>query len=236
MPSVKRSLTYGGAVSRKKRKVTVATVNAKVNKVLRTQEKKAFDWAVKSNQSSPRVYFTPTGTVDNLTAIPGGDDINQREGRRIALDSLMFRYHIRMGTTGGALDNYRLMIVCDKYPNAGVASAAEILDFSTIIAGEEALAPLNLGNRDRFQVLYDDTSGTAAKLQKYGTATEGQLTDVIQKKYLKMDKQTTYADLTATVPQTGALLLVTVGNQWASATVAPSHHWTWVSRTRFIDS
>lgn len=224
----------------KKRHVTVASVNSKVNKIMRTQEKKAKDFGVKAlNVTSS--FYSPSGNVVNLIDIVQGDDIDSREGRRISVESFLLRYHIRYseptGGSGNALATIRTLVVWDKYPNGSLASGAEILDFSGIINGEEALAPMNLGNRDRFQVLFDDTNGLHkdAIRQNYGTGTLEE-SEVTCKTFVKVNKQSTWSDSTASVPTTGALLLVTVGNQWADASLQPQFRMTLVNRTRFIDS
>lgn len=211
----------------------------RVAKLERAVEHKSKDFAVKSSYISPTKYFTPTGQIEVLNDMGQGDTLDTREGRRASMESLTMRYQIRINDVGGGLANYRLMIVWDKYPNNGVATADEILDFSTVIDGEEALAMPNLGNRERFQILYDDTNGIAPGKgikQVYGTSGGNLECDFSQKHYLKINKQSIWGGDLETLPTTGALLLVTVGNKFGDATQVPIHAWTGVFRTRFTDS
>lgn len=219
--------------SSKRPRLSLSTVNAKVNALNSRIERKSKDFADKSPMAS---VFVPTGSVFVLNDIATGDNIDQREGRRITTESLLMRYHIRTGDA--SLGNYRLMIVWDRYPGGVKAVSSDILDFSGVIDGEEALAPLNLSNRDRFQVLYDDTNGLGpgCHRQVYGTSAGVEEQDVTCKHYINLGEATTYASEINGVAQTGALYLVVLGNQWTSATSGVQGFWTGVFRTRFSDA
>lgn len=226
----KRSASVG--TSRKKAR----TLAARVSKIEATIEHKSIDFAAKADATSPTVYFKPTGQVTVLNEISAGDDLSNREGRRAMVESCFMRYHIRLRSAD--LAEYRHMLVWDKYANGAKATAEEILDFSGVIDGEEAMAPLNLENRDRFNVLYDDTNGVghpSLDRQGYGTASAGEAQDVQQKAYVKVGKVSTWGGI-SNVPTTGALLLVTLGNTWTSPTAAPTQNFVGVYRTRFTDA
>lgn len=223
---------------KKKGKLTLSKVNAKVNKLIRAQDKKHIDYSVKWNETSTPasdILFKPTGTATVLNPITQGDGESNRDGNRAFMDSLLLRYHVRLADP--TLATYRLLVIWDEAALGGIA-ANKYLDFSAVIAGEEALAPIRLDQSSTFKVLYDDTNGLGAGASKDVSvtgATVDMVTDVTCKRFIPIGSQSRWEVDGSTNPTSGAIVLVTVGNQWASATANPVQAGTLVARVRYTD-
>lgn len=119
--------------------------------------------------------LTATPTAVLLNGCIQGTDGTTRIGRKISLKKLLFRMNITFqenttgGTAAGSLaGNVRLLFVYDKQTNGAVPLSTDILLSATVTS------PMNLDNRDRFQVIADkvyhvspvDNAGAYVKLYK----------------------------------------------------------------------
>lgn len=142
----------------KKRKSTVATLSRAVRQIQRSQESKWHDVSVAS---------ATAGQVEPLTNVPLGDDSISRDGRKITLTSLMIRIVAVGSNATGVYGFPRLVIVYDKVPN-GVLPAA-----TDIFTSAASTAFMNLNNRNRFKVLYDNMGGLGHNRDPYNISTLG---------------------------------------------------------------
>lgn len=156
-----------------------------------------------------------TGSVTalNLTAV--GDDNTTRDGRQICNRSVhVFGLLFPTDSTVAASYN-RVMVVWDSQPNSGTIAA-----ITDILVASNSVSSTNLNNRERFTILRDLKFGCGAS---NNTATQsysdGSNTYPIDMFIPLKDIKTTYSGTTATIGSvaTGALLLVTIGNQAASS-------------------
>lgn len=111
-------------------------------------EKKFLDTFVSSDITTD---VNPSVTPINLLA--AGTDANQRIGRKVEIKSIQVRSDIKMKDVGTAQFG-RFMLVYDKQTNGATPALTDILDTGSSPTPTTAL--LNINNRDRFAVLYDD--------------------------------------------------------------------------------
>jgi len=156
-----------------------------------------------------------TGTVTalNLTAV--GDDNTTRDGRQIINKSVHVQGILSPEDRTTNTNLARMLLVWDSQPNSGTIAA-----ITDILTAATSVAPTNLNNRERFRILRDcryacginDNTATQA-------FSNGNNTYMINE-YVKLGGvKTTYSGTTAAIGSvaTGALLMVTIGNQAAGA-------------------
>jgi len=174
--------------------------------------------------------LTGSVTALNLTAV--GDDNTTRDGRQICNRSVHVQGFLRPETAGNSSVNLaRLMLVWDSQPNSGaIATIANILTASTSVSNT------NLDNRARFTILRDHMVAVGGQDAATATTTWVQSPTVSELDWFVplRDAVTTYSGTTATigVVATGALLLVTIGNQAAN----DGHNFFATTRLRFTDN
>lgn len=169
-----------------------------------------------------------TGSVTalNLTAV--GDDNTTRDGRQIIVTSCHIRGLITNQDASTATSLARWLLVWDKQPNGAIATIANILAAATSISST------NLNNRERFVILRDKQYGVG-QIDTTATQTYTIAPGVHEcNEYVKINARTTYGGTAADIASvaTGALLLVTIGNQAA----ASGAQLTAATRVRFTDS
>lgn len=227
------SISFSQTRPRKRKRVSAGPTKSIAGRVKRLEasiEHKSKDYVLNNNTS-----HVNNGTVIQLLEIATGDDIDEREGRRIRVESIQMRHHVNhTNTTGlGGLADFRTALVWDKFPNAGTPAYSDIYELTSFAEGENAIAPLNLKNRDRFQVIYDDCNGVGKGVtQRFGT---GSSVDLIHtdNMFRKVGKMTTYGDTDK--PVTGGLLLVLCAS--ASTDSAPlTINTKAYARIRFTDA
>lgn len=218
--------------TRKKPRLSLTKVNAKVNRLIRAQDKKHFDIAIKGDQTANPPQFPATGRATVLNAIPQGDGASNRDGNRAFMESVLLRYHLRLSDP--TLGTYRVLVVWDHSVDSGVA-AGKYLDFTAVDPGNEALAPLSMGEGAEFRVLYDDTNGLGGHRQVVAGADGSEITDVQVKRYIRIGEQARWFNDAATNPTSGGIVLVTVGNTFIGPTATPIHAWAFSSRVRYTD-
>lgn len=183
----------------KKRKVTAITKLKKdVRRIKKSQELKWHDVNLTSATG---------GQVEPLNNVPLGDDATSRDGRKIMMTAC-----ISKGNVGGvsAFGYPRYAIVYDMAPN-GVLPAASDIFTSTV-----GVAQVNLNNRNRFKILWDNHGGLGLGRDPFNlTPGTGSSTAYVWNDYIKLrDMITIYKDTgsgTTAGTTTGALYAVFLG-------------------------
>lgn len=106
-------------------------------------EKKVADIGHTNYGASTTAVFTL------LNGIAVGDDITNRDGRRVHLKSLFIRGFVGPEDSNTTFQLARLLVVYDKQANGGTPVTTDVLNTAT------ATAPMNLNNRERFKVILD---------------------------------------------------------------------------------
>ncbi len=129
-------------------KRTAAGLN-EIRKLINVEEK-YIDYNFTSNP-------TQTGTVDYVSAIIQGTDVNQRLGDSIKLQHIEFNYGV---TASGADAFVRVLLVRDMENGGASPSVANILEVNG--TAKTVFSSKNFLNRNRFAVLYDETTTLTA--------------------------------------------------------------------------
>lgn len=156
------------------------------------------------------VTTTPSITIVN--AMAQGTDSDDREGRKIHMQSLMVKLHITNEADNTKYsDLMRVMVVYDKQANKAAPVIGDLLDATTMVANK------NINNRDRFTVLGDEI--VHLKRDAAYSATVGVYSWYYERFFQLRNKQTTYSDAAAGVGSvtTGALYVVYFGTIAAAA-------------------
>ena len=169
-----------------------------------------------------------TGSITLLNGVATGTDFTDRVGRKTTMKSVYVCGLLESQDGTGGDNLTRVMIVYDSQPNGAIAVMTDILKTA------DSRDQINLNNRDRFQILYDTVQPLAEENISTATLTVAGSPSVgMIKKYIKLNHEVLYAGTTAAIAsiQTGALLLVTVGNKGVNA----GHKLTGSTRVRFTD-
>lgn len=129
-------------------KRTAAGLN-EIRKLINVEEKYV-DYNFTSNP-------TQTGTVDYVSAIVQGLDVNQRVGDSIKLQGIELNYGI---TASGADAFVRVLLVRDMENAGSTPTVANILEVNA--TAKTVFSAKNFLNRNRFSVLYDETTALTA--------------------------------------------------------------------------
>jgi len=172
-----------------------------------------------------------TGSVTLINGVATGSDYSNRIGRKITIKSAQLMGLVQPeASAASGPTKYRVMLVWDSQPNGVIATIADIFTAAT------SAGFLNLANRERFRVLKDvqgvigysliDTTAT----QAVAVSPNPGCRNVSVFKRLNLD--TIYDGTGAVIGdvQTGALLLVTIGNLAAGA------NFIGAARVRFTDA
>jgi len=162
------------------------------------------------------------GQVTPVNLVATGTDFNNRIGRKIIIKSFQVRsiFTLEDPTEPNAI---RCMLVYDKQTNGNLPGIADILDTATAANAQAAM--VNLNNRDRFVILMD-------KIYRLNI---GAQTNMVFKKYKKLNHETVYSGTTAAIGSiaTGGLYWVTLGNRAAGVVDVDQAS---TCRIRFVDA
>ncbi len=153
-------------------------------------------------------------TVFPMNVIPQGVDDRNRIGDKIVMKSFACRlaFTLAANVTPGPSQYVRCMLVYDRQPNGGLASAANILeDVSSTDANVRLASPHNIEYRLRFRVLWD----SLVYVTNQNVATRV----FIRRKFLKHTVQYNGGGADISNIHTGSLLLVLVGEADSTADV-----------------
>lgn len=170
-----------------------------------------------------------TGTVTLLNGTAQGSDFSNRIGRKATMVAVQLEGQIiPADLTNTASSKCRVMLIYDAQPNGALPAITDILTAST------SNAFMNLNNRDRFKVIADVNESIGHVVDTATQAQAGSPTVHNVSVYKKINLETIYDGTTAAIAdvQTGALLLVTIGNQAAGA----GGLYFGAVRVRFIDA
>ncbi len=119
------------------------------------------------------VNITTVPVIVQLSNIPQGDTTITRDGAQCKMIGVDFNYMlIRNGSS--VIQRVRVMLVIDKQTNQAIYLNTDLLEDITV--NDNIVAPRNLDNSHRFQVLYDRTHSLNVTQST-----------VVVKKYIKKD-------------------------------------------------
>lgn len=172
-----------------------------------------------------------TWGVALMNGVAQGVEYNQRIGRQATMKSIIFNgnvFNLATASLNAFNGAYcRLVIVYDTQPNSGTIPTG-----TDIFVLNDPNSPLNLNNRDRFQVLMDVRKQVSAFTMNATPAlTAGSPSNSYFKKYKKCNKEIIFSGVGATLGSisTGALYLCII----ADAAVAALDYYV---RVRFTDN
>jgi len=178
----------------------------------------------------------PAGlTPGCLNQISCGTDYTQRVGRKILMKSLLMRFVAAIDPTANLNSGnvYRIIIYVDLQNNGAAPALADLLQIGG--ATFSYLSPINLANRDRIKILYDQTLTCPAFNV---TNAFGQPSPMSFKVYLpKLNQETIYntagnpATPLVTDINTGALMFTIVSQNQDGGC-----KWNAYFRVRFVDA
>jgi len=198
-------------------------------------EKKYVDIAVDASntvftlgQSSLVTAAAPNQAVFQLlNGLALGTTGITRIGRQITIKSFLIRMAVNAASTGSA-GILRLLILWDSQANGAAPSAADVFETST--DSSILVSPLNLSNRERFQVVMDKVYNIGG-----AGAVDGVPPDTIHiEKFKKMNKIVTFNGGNAgTVGDiaTNSLYMITISTAFTAAPLTSYH-----TRIRFTDA
>lgn len=211
MPKRSRSFSVPSGRSLKRRNAmgysSRPSLATKVNKLIRSQELKNND------VTATTLSTTAVGVVVSLNTILAGDDITQRNGRKITLNSSMLRWHGFM--TDGVVTapaSYRVVLVYDRQPNGTAPVWLDV--FQTAVATTDR----NVNNRDRFKIVYDNfmsaKKGYLNIVSSAGAGGTGYESGFYDQTYKKLRNMTSeYASTASAVPLHGGFYLMVLTDQ-----------------------
>lgn len=177
------------------------SLTAKVNQLIANQEYKIID------VSNTTLVTGATGTVVPLNSIAAGDDITQRNGRKINMTSSMLRFHLFLADgVPAAPMSMRLALVYDRQPNGAAPVWTDV--FQTAVAASDR----NVNNRDRFKIVYDNYNsakkGYLSIATPTGGGTSGYESGFYDQNYAKLTDMTVeFATTASAVPLHGGYFL-----------------------------
>jgi len=155
---------------------------------------------------------TTTGSVILLNGIASGDDYNQRDGRRVILDSISIKGDMFYSSATAAhnVDIVRMMLIYDKQTNGAAPAIADVL------VNANADSHYNVNNLGRFDVLIDKTWS----LPQVPAATASAVTFPKIKLGRSIKRGTQYSGTGSSVASiaSGGLYLILIGSQAFSGT------------------
>lgn len=165
--------------------------------------------------TTPGPNFLLNGLVPDSTA-------TGRIGRKVVMKSLLVRVELRLAATSTGGGFLRYLVVYDRQSNAAAPAVTDIL-----LADTES-SPMNLSNKDRFQILAEGTTQVASANGNF-CSTEINI-------YKKLDHPVQYnAGIAGTIAdiQTGAVYIL-FAQSGGIGTAAPFAIWR--SRVRYSDN
>lgn len=185
---------------------------------------------VDTSASNLAVSTTPQFVL--LNGVATGTDYNTRVGRKTLLKSLYVRINFKFNSNNPVAGvACRLMIIQDKQSNGAVPTIANVLQTGNYID------PINLDNRERFNVLMDKLYTFFPASTSAGPIIGGgnPITKTV-KVYKKLNLATIFSGVGATIGsiQTGGIWMLWVTDTGVAAT--PHYLLDYYSRVRFVDS
>lgn len=172
---------------------------------------------------------TTAGAITLINGVAQGTDFTNRIGRKILMKSILQNWMLypNSSTNMAAGDVVRVMTIYDNQPNSGSTPAV-----TDVLVTADVNSPLNLNNRDRFQVLLDKRFPMGGAQYSVGSLSTGSPLMRHKSTYKKCLKDVIFSGTGSTLGsiQTGALYYLTI-SKTNNATTLDSYH-----RVRFSDS
>ncbi len=131
---------------RKNNKITVTTVNKKVNKLARTLKPEMHVRTISVNSAT----ISNTGLIQQLDLIPEGDNINTRTGLKVRIKGIGIHGHLARSATTNNVTAVRIMIFVDLRQEIDAKTTPAVLLQET-----HPLSYLNQARTDRFRILFN---------------------------------------------------------------------------------
>lgn len=163
--------------------------------------------------TATNVAVANTWTVVLINGIAQGADFNQRIGRKSQMKSILFNGNFfPVPTTSNALQGtyMRAVIIYDAQPNSGALPAG-----TDIFSTADPNSPMNLNNRDRFQVVLDVRKQIGSfSINATPALATGSPNNAYWNKYKKCNKETIFSGVTGTIGaiSTGSMYLCFIGD------------------------
>jgi len=197
--------------------------NARLKRAMQgLQEKKVVDTAAATYVCST------TGSVTAINLAAEGTDFTNRLGRKTTNVAVQLEGLLEPIDTITAACKARIMLIYDAQPNGALPAITDILTAAT------SQSFMNLNNRDRFKILCD-INRTIGGTDNTATQSYAQSPSVYNiSVYRKINLDTIWSGTTAAIGSvgTGALLLVTIGDQGGTA----GANFNGAVRVRFVDA
>jgi hypothetical protein len=184
-----------------------SSISPAVRSYLRGPELKFLD------STATNVAVTTTWQGLLINGIAQGSDFNQRIGRKSTMKSILFNGNFfPTASTANAYQGIymRTVIIYDTQPNSGTFPTG-----TDIFVSNDPNSPLNLNNRDRFQVLLD-VRKQLGSFQTDATPklVAGSPSNAYWNKYRKCNKETIFSGTAATLASisTGSMYLFFIGD------------------------
>lgn len=183
--------------------------------------------------TNTNIALTTTWAVAHINPIAQGTDNNSRIGRQAMMKSIIFNgncFNLATASLNAFNGAYcRFVIIYDKQPNSPAGSTPPSgLDVFVL---NDPNSPMNLNNRDRFEVILDVRKQVSAFLMNATPAlAAGSPGNSYFKKYRKLNKEIIFSNTGAPLVNisTGAMYIYVI----ADAAVAALDYYT---RIRFTD-
>lgn len=159
------------------------------------------------------------GIVLFLNQLAQGVSNGQRIGSQVSIKSCAYRYELDLPAlpANQVPTSGRVMLIWDKQPNGSLST------YTNIFGVNNYLSFMTPGNADRFVVLRN---------QQFSLSPNGDQV-LFFEGYCKINMRSTYSSDGSSNPQTGALLLVYIGDQ-GPAVNQPTINGCW--RVRYMDN
>ena len=209
------------------------SLTTKVNKLLKGVEHKYYD------TNAAVAVAAGTAAIVQLSGIVQGDDVNQRDGRRVNIESVVMSVFSSAVGSGAAAVGIpdalcRIIVfrqkVCDAAPTAG-----QILK-----SGTDIQSPYNLEQISKFEILYDKHPGETRRAYEatglpngFGLGTLSGGGGMFERFYKKVNKPAEWTGVNATDYSSGHIYALFLTSSSLALTTPQFTHYT---RVRFTDS
>lgn len=169
-----------------------------------------------------------TGSLTLLNGVAAGTDFTDRIGRKTKLSYVYVRGIVNAQDASSGPTLGRLLLVYDKQPAGALPAITDILTAAT------SVSQVNLNGRDRFVILADKQYAVGIISNTATQSFAGSPTVHPVKIYRNLGLETIYDGTTNAIADisSGALYLVTIGNQAAAAGAT----FNGTTRVRFTDA
>lgn len=153
------------------------------------------------------INVVTAASINLVNGITAGDDYNNRDGRRVVMDTLHLRgdFFYASATDAHAADHIRLLVIYDKQANSTVMTQSDLF------TGASGDTFVNYNNLARFEVLWDQDW----TLPQIPAGTTSMILFPKINKKIRVRRGVQYSGTSGTIGSiaTGALYVVAIGSQ-----------------------